>query len=133
MRYFSIFKQNFLRKGTGDGIQRPIPLILWQPWLKKVKPFWASQAVQLVKKLPAMQETQVRSLDWEDPLEKEMATHCSNLVWEIPWTEELCGLPSTRSQELNTTQQLNHQATNNCLKSSGNQRVNCFHARLSAT
>ena len=41
-----------------------------------------------VKNLPAMQETQVRFLDWEDPLKKEMATHSSILAWEIPWTEE---------------------------------------------
>ena len=40
-----------------------------------------------VKNLPTMQETQVRSLGWEDPLEKEMATHSSILAWEIPWTE----------------------------------------------
>ena len=43
---------------------------------------------QTVKKLPAMQETQVRFLGQEDPLEKEMATHCSILAWIIPWTEE---------------------------------------------
>ena len=43
---------------------------------------------QTVKNLPAMQETQVRSLGWEDPLEKEMVTHSSILAWEIPWTEE---------------------------------------------
>ena len=43
---------------------------------------------QMVKNLPAMQETQVRSLDQEDLLEKEMATHSSILAWEIPWTEE---------------------------------------------
>ena len=42
----------------------------------------------MVKNLPAMQETWVQSLDWEDPLEKEMATHSSILAWEIPWTEE---------------------------------------------
>ena len=39
------------------------------------------------KNLPTMQEMQVRSLGWEDPLEKEMATHSSIIVWEIPWTE----------------------------------------------
>jgi len=44
--------------------------------------------VQMVKHLPAMWETQVRSLGWEDPLEKEMATHTSILAWKIPWTEE---------------------------------------------
>ena len=43
---------------------------------------------QLVKNLPAMQETQVQSLGGEDPLEKEMATHSSILDWKIPWTEE---------------------------------------------
>ena len=46
----------------------------------------------MVKNLPAMQETQVRSLGWEDPLEKGMATHSSVLAWRIPWTEEAAGL-----------------------------------------
>ena len=45
-----------------------------------------------------MQETQVQSLGWEDPLEKEMATHFSTLAWKIPWTEEAGKLTSTRSQ-----------------------------------
>ena len=49
-----------------------------------------------VMNLPAIQETQIRSLSWEDPLEKEMATHSSNLAWEIPWTEEPGGLQSMR-------------------------------------
>ena len=44
--------------------------------------------VQTVENLPAMQETRVRSLDWEDPVEKGMATHSSILAWRIPWTEE---------------------------------------------
>ena len=43
---------------------------------------------QTVKHLPTMQETQVRSLSQEDPLEKEMAAHSSTLAWKIPWTEE---------------------------------------------
>jgi len=43
---------------------------------------------QMVKSLPEMWETWVRSLDWEDLLEKEMATHSSILVWKIPWMEE---------------------------------------------
>ena len=47
---------------------------------------------QMVKNLPAMQATQVWSLGWEDPLEKEMATHSSILPWKIPWTEEPGGL-----------------------------------------
>jgi len=58
---------------------------------------------QLVKKLPAVQETWVRSLGWEDPLEKEMATHSRILAWEIPWTEEPVGLQSMGSQELDMT------------------------------
>ena len=47
---------------------------------------WASFVAQLVKNLPAMQETWVRSLGWEDPLEKGQATHSSILTWRIPWT-----------------------------------------------
>ena len=48
----------------------------------------ASLVAQIVKNLPAMQETQVQPLGWEDPLEKGMATHSSILAWRIPWTEE---------------------------------------------
>ena len=48
----------------------------------------------MVENLPAMQETWVRSLGWEDPLEKEMATHSSILAWKIPQTEEPSGLQS---------------------------------------
>ena len=47
---------------------------------------WVSLVTQLVKNLPAMQETWVQSLRWEDPLEKAMATHSSILAWRIPWT-----------------------------------------------
>ena len=52
---------------------------------------------QLVKNLPAMQETQVQSLGEKDPLEEEMATHSSILAWRIPWTEEAGGLYSMGS------------------------------------
>ena len=58
----------------------------------------AFSMAQWVKNLPAMQEaeeTWVRSLGWEDPLEKDMATHSSILAWKIPWTEEPAGLQST--------------------------------------
>ena len=55
---------------------------------------------QIVKNLPAMQETWVRSLDGEDPLKEEMATHSSILAWRIPWTEEPGGLPSMGSQRV---------------------------------
>ena len=54
----------------------------------------------LVKNPPAMQETWVRSLGWEEPLEKGMATHSSILAWRIPWTEEPGGLQSIRSQKV---------------------------------
>ena len=49
---------------------------------------WAPLVAQMVKHLPATWETRVQSLGWEDPLEKEMATHSSTLAWKIPWTEE---------------------------------------------
>ena len=51
--------------------------------------YGASLIAQLVKNLPAMQETQVQFLGWEDPLEKEMETHSSILACRIPWTEKL--------------------------------------------
>ena len=55
---------------------------------------------QTVKRLPAVRETQVRSLGWEDALEKEMATHLSILAWRIPWTEEPGRLQSMGSQRV---------------------------------
>ena len=54
----------------------------------------ASLKAQLVKNLPAVQQTRVRPLGWENPLEKEMATHSSILAWKISWTEEPGGLQS---------------------------------------
>ena len=54
----------------------------------------ASLIAQLVKSLPAVQETQVQSLGWEDPLEKGIAAHSSILAWKTPWTEEPGGLQS---------------------------------------
>ena len=61
---------------------------------------WASLLAQRVKNLPSMQETQVQSLGWEDPLEKGMATHSSILAWRIPWTEEPGRLQSMGSQRV---------------------------------
>ena len=55
---------------------------------------------QRLKRLPAMLETWVRSLGWEDPLEKEMATHSSILAWRIPWAEEPGGLKSMWLQRI---------------------------------
>ena len=62
--------------------------------------FWASLVTQIVKNLLAMQETQVRSLGGEDPLEKGMAIHPSVLAWRILWTEEPGGLQSMGSQRI---------------------------------
>ena len=55
---------------------------------------WASLVAQVVKNPPTMQETRVRTLGWEDPLQEEMAIHSSILAWRIPWTEEPGGLQS---------------------------------------
>ena len=55
---------------------------------------------QTVKRLPAVQETWVQFLGWEDPQEKEMATHSSTLAWKIPWTEEPGRLQSMGSQRV---------------------------------
>ena len=62
--------------GEGIGYHSRIPL----------QYSWAFLVAQLVKNLPAMQETCVRSLGWEDPLENGKATHCNILAWRIPWT-----------------------------------------------
>ena len=51
-------------------------------------PRWATLVAQMVKRLPAMRESQVRSLGLEDPLEKEVATYSSTVAWKMPWTEE---------------------------------------------
>ena len=64
----------------------------------------ASLVAQLVKNLPAIQETQVRFLDWEDPLQKTVATHSSILAWRSQWTEEPGGLQSMGLKELDTTE-----------------------------
>ena len=69
----------WLGRSTGEGIGYPL---LYS---------WASLVAQLVKNPPAMQETWVRSLGWEDPLEKGKATHSSMLVWRIPWTVQFTG------------------------------------------
>ena len=60
----------------------------------------ASLVAQTVKCLSTMRETRVRSLGWEDPLEKEMATHSSTIARKIPWTEEPCRLQSMGSQKV---------------------------------
>ena len=61
---------------------------------------WASLMAQMVKNPPAVQETWVRSLVWEDPLEEGIANHSSTLAWKIPWTEEPGGPQSMGSQRV---------------------------------
>ena len=68
-----------------------------------VQPPWASLIAQLVKNLPAMQETWVRFLGQKDPLEKEMETASSIFAWKSPWTEEPGMLQTMGSQESYTT------------------------------
>ena len=58
--------------------------------------------VHMVKNLPAVQETQVQTLGQEDPLKKEIASHCSILAWRIPWIEEPGGLQSMGEQRVRT-------------------------------
>ena len=70
-----------------------------------------SLVVQTVKHLPIMREAQVQSLDWEDPLEKEMATLSSTLAWKMPWMEEPGRLQSMGSQRHDFTHSLMY-----CLK-----------------
>ena len=67
----------------------------------KLYPIFCNTPVaQTVKNLPAVQETWVQSLGWEDPLEKQMETHSGILIWEIPWTEEPDGLQSMGLQRV---------------------------------
>ena len=78
-----------------------IPGLGRSPWRKDRLPipvFWASLVAQKVKNPPAMLETWVRSLGWEDPQEKGMATYSCILAWRIPWTEEPGGQHSMASQ-----------------------------------
>ena len=73
---------------------------IWDLFLGLLCFWWASLVAQMVKRLPTMRETRVRSLGQEDPLEKETATHSSIHAWKIPWTEEPGGLQSMGSQRV---------------------------------
>ena len=68
--------------------------------LPTVTAYWSSLVAQMVKNLPALQETWVQSLGQEHALEKKMATHSNILAWRIPWTEEPGGLQSIESQRV---------------------------------
>ena len=72
----------------------------------RVTCYRASLVAQMVKNLPSIQETRVRSLCWEDPLEKNMATHSSLLAWRIPWTRSLAGYSPWSHKESDMTAQL---------------------------
>ena len=76
--------------GSISGLARPAGEGTGYP----LQYYWASMVAQLVKNPPAMQETWVQSLGWEDPLEEGKATHSSILAWRIQWTEEPSGLHS---------------------------------------
>ena len=70
------------------------------PYFDMLSILWTSLVAQMLKRLPAIRETQVRSLGWEDLLEKEMATHSSIPAWRIPGTEEPGRLQSMGSQRV---------------------------------
>ena len=80
---------------TFTSLKKLIPLVLL---------FGAPLVVQIVKNLPAMQDTQVLSLGLEDPLEEKMATYSSILAWRIPWTEETGGLHTVHGVAQSQTQ-----------------------------
>ena len=75
-------------------------ILMEEKFLNHLLNNWASLMAQTVKDLPAVLETQVQSLGWEDPLEKEMATHSSILACRIPWTKKPGGLQFTGSQRV---------------------------------
>ena len=81
-----------LGRSAGEGIGYPLQYS------------WASLLIQMVKNLPAMREIWVRSLGWEDPLEKGTATHANILACKVPCTEELAGYSPWGCKELDTTE-----------------------------
>ena len=74
--------------GGRDGTPRAGGISSWVHTESSPGSLWASLVAQSVKSLPAMQETRVQPLGWEDPLEKEMATHSGTLTWKSPMNEE---------------------------------------------
>ncbi|KAM9740043.1 steroid 21-hydroxylase-like [Dama dama] len=85
---------------SGVGMGSPTWHIVSRAILQGVVEVWVSMVAQMVKNLPAMCETQVRPLSWEDALEEGMATHSSTLAWRIPWTEESGGLQSMGAERV---------------------------------
>ena len=92
--------------GAREHLEHVVLLLVAGLGIVQLHNSWASEqnkaslVAQRIKRLLAMQETRVRSLCWEDLLEKEMATHSCILAWRIPWTEETGGLQSTGSQRV---------------------------------
>ena len=104
-----IFQLSRIQKRSTCELKRTLNHVVWfvSTSLEIKKPFrilypeiWASLVAQMVKNLPAMQETWVQSLGQEDPLERGMVTHSSILAWRIPWTEEPGGLQSMGLQRV---------------------------------
>ena len=92
------------RKKTETNVYRMNEWLIWFIFSSD----WASLVAQTVKNLSAMQETEVRSLGQEDPLEKGMATHSRILAWRIPWTEDLVGYSPWGHKKSDMTEQLTH-------------------------
>ena len=96
----SVTEKRYFRRGSqkkGEKLALLGRSVTGLPWCLRgfnIFPVRSFLVAQLVKNPPAMQEIWVQSLDWEDPLEKEMAIHSSILAWRIPWTEEPGGLQS---------------------------------------
>ena len=84
------------------------PVVVWSTFTCTYWPFWGSPSHSVVKNRLPKQETQVQFLHWEDPLEKEMATCPSILVWKTLWIEEPGGLPCMGQKQSDTTQKLNN-------------------------
>ena len=102
---YSLYKQCNPKPGAppysrcdGKGGSPSLSLVIKTFLLKKKKDIY--QPAQKLKRLPGMRETRVRSLGWEDPLEKEMATHSSTLAWRVPWRKESGRLQSMGSQRV---------------------------------
>ena len=90
-KIFRTILTTWIRNSTG----KPPNVSVSEPGILR-----ASLVAQMVKHLPTVQETCVRSLGREDPLEKELATHSNNFAWEIPWTEEPGGLQFMKPQRV---------------------------------
>ena len=99
IEYYSAIKRNAFESVLMRWINLE-PIIQSEVSQKEKKQISASLVAQTVKRLPTMQETRVRSLGREDPLEKEMATHSSTLAWKIPWMKEHGSLWSMASQRV---------------------------------